>query len=215
MRRAGKGVAWLLRALPLCCAMLAVAATLVGRELSGDPDASGSGDEAPRHVDARANGQDDACAPVGQDTGSVGARKMEEGTSALELRDVASQLWNDGSARESSLDGFLKDLSQLERAGAEGEGASGGEGQGESSGGDAVVFWTERSDVPKAAGGVLRAYAKTGTATLATSGYVDLRGDVWCAIVRSSPTCVDMILTTTEDGRESTVRIARLTGKGR
>lgn len=96
----------------------------------------------------------------------------------------------------SSEGSFLDDLS-LGRTEAKGEGS-------------ASVFWVGPSDLPTAAEGVLRKYERVPDARLITSGYLDANGNVWGAVVRGGTTWCDLILVSTEDDEESTVRVARL-----
>ena len=77
--------------------------------------------------------------------------------------------------------------------------------------GDASVTWSVSGDLVEPASDVIRAYRDMGTATLVTSGYLDLKGNVWGALVQGGTDWVDMVVvTTTEDGGETTVRVARL-----
>ena len=95
-------------------------------------------------------------------------------------------------ARASSLERFLDDLD-------------------EAVGGDASVAWSVSDDLVEPASDVIRAYRDMGTATLVTSGYLDLKGNVWGALVQGGTDWVDMVVvTTTEDGGETTVRVVRL-----
>lgn len=95
-------------------------------------------------------------------------------------------------ARASSPERFLDDLD-------------------EAGDGDASVAWNVSSDLVEPASDVIRAYRDMGTATLVTSGYLDLKGNVWGALVQGGTDWVDMVVVTTaEDGDETTVRVARL-----
>lgn len=45
---------------------------------------------------------------------------------------------------------------------------------------------------------------------LPASGYLDMQGNVWGAIVQGGDAWCDVVLVNTEGGRESTVRVTRL-----
>lgn len=71
--------------------------------------------------------------------------------------------------------------------------------------------WTEDRSLPEAAADVLRAYADEPTARLAMSGYLDIKGDVWGAIVQDARGWVDMVSCTAgEDDASCDVSIVRL-----
>lgn len=114
-----------------------------------------------------------------------------------EVVEVAQELGIDieamtRGARASSPERFLDDLD-------------------EAGDGDASVAWSVSGDLVEPASDVIRAYRDMGTATLVTSGYLDLKGNVWGALVQGGTDWVDMVVvTTTEDGGETTVRVARL-----
>lgn len=106
--------------------------------------------------------------------------------------------------RESSTETFLRDLTLNSHAQDPDAVASDGEGATE------VLYWVEEGDLPVVAENVLRAYADTGEARLAASGYLDMQGNVWGAIVQGGDAWCDVVLVNTEGGRESTVRVTRL-----
>lgn len=75
------------------------------------------------------------------------------------------------------------------------------------------VMWKEEGDLVDPASEVLRSYATQPTAMLETSGYLDIKGNVWGAIVLDTRGWVDIIyVTTSDDASETVVRIARMTG---
>ena len=75
--------------------------------------------------------------------------------------------------------------------------------------------WTEERSLPLAAADVLRAYADEPTASLAMSGYLDIKGDVWGAIVRDARGWVDMVgCTAGKDDASCSVSVVRLAPKG-
>lgn len=114
-----------------------------------------------------------------------------------EVVEVAQELGIDieamtRGARASSPERFLDDLD-------------------EAGDGDASVAWSVSGDLVEPASDVIRAYRDMGTATLVTSGYLDLKGNVWGALVQGGTDWVDMVVVTSaEDGGETTVRVARL-----
>lgn len=75
------------------------------------------------------------------------------------------------------------------------------------------VMWKEEGDLVDPASEVLRSYATQPTAMLETSGYLDIKGNVWGAIVLDTRGWVDVVyVTTSDDASETIVRIARMTG---
>ncbi|MDM8302457.1 hypothetical protein [Collinsella tanakaei] len=132
---------------------------------------------------------------------AVGAVRCVRSPSAADVPDevveVAQELGIDieamtHDARASSPERFLDDLDEADD-------------------GDASVTWSVSGDLVEPASDVIRAYRDMGTATLVTSGYLDLKGNVWGALAQGGTDWVDMVVvTTTEDGGETTVRVARL-----
>lgn len=120
----------------------------------------------------------------------------------LELSDEADSTLSsllDGDAEETSGETFLADVAALAEQLVE-----------ESPDEVAVVSWEEESDLPELAEDVLEAYEEVDGAALATSGYLDLMGNAWGAVVQGGSDWVDIVLVTTEGGTSSTVRVARL-----
>lgn len=73
------------------------------------------------------------------------------------------------------------------------------------------VIWEESADVPETASTVLKNYRSLGTCELACSGYLDIKGNAWGAVIRGGSLWVDVVYITVPDGGEtSTVRIVRL-----
>lgn len=98
-------------------------------------------------------------------------------------------------AAPSSSERFLADLERDARDG----------------GGPAAVAWEVPGDLPGPASEVLSAYRAVPTASLAVSGYLDLKGNVWGAVVRDSRGWVDVVhVSTTEAAERTEVRVARL-----
>lgn len=74
----------------------------------------------------------------------------------------------------------------------------------------ASVEFEERASLPALAEDVLKTYARTRTASLVASGYLDLKGNVWGAVLREGTTWCDVLLVTTEDDAVSRVRVTRV-----
>lgn len=73
------------------------------------------------------------------------------------------------------------------------------------------VVWIERRGIAEAAADVVGAYRDLGSPVLATSGYLDLSGNVWGALLVDAEGWADMV-TVMEDGsgERTTVRVVRL-----
>ena len=125
----------------------------------------------------------------GDDVPSETTLEVPEGISG----EVAEALTS-SAASPSSLATFLDDLGE----GEEGDGAV------------RVLAWSEAHDLPAATEEVLRAYREKGSVTLMSSGYLDLAGNVWAALLRHGSGAVDIMTVSTADGASSEVRIARL-----
>lgn len=70
----------------------------------------------------------------------------------------------------------------------------------------ATVSWEEDRDLVGAASALLDAYRAQGLSELATSGYVDLAGDVWGALLVDARGWVDMV-TVTGAADDATARV--------
>ena len=76
------------------------------------------------------------------------------------------------------------------------------------------LAWTEDRPMTEAAADLLRAYREVPTAQLALSGYLDIKGNVWGAIVRDGRGWVDMVTVAADAGDASCrLRVARLVPK--
>lgn len=104
-----------------------------------------------------------------------------------------------GHVRTSSLGGFLDDLRAWQK-----------DAMRMDDGPCASVEFEERASLPALAEDVLGAYAGTRTASLVASGYLDLRGNVWGAVLREGTAWCDVLLVTTEDDAVSRVRVTRV-----
>lgn len=77
---------------------------------------------------------------------------------------------------------------------------------------EAVVAWRSEGDVMEAGARVLGTYVEGGVgASLVTSGYLDMSGNVWGAVVWDGEHWADVVLVTQTPGeREVAVRVARM-----
>ena len=98
--------------------------------------------------------------------------------------------------KASSTDAFLSDLAACEDAQQE----------------DVVaVAWTSEQTLSDLAGDVVRAYRASGSMELLTSGYLDLKGHAWGAVLLDEEGWVDVaVVASLEDAETSQARIARL-----
>ena len=85
----------------------------------------------------------------------------------------------------------------------------------ERSAGNAIAVrlaWAEDRPMTEVAADLLRAYREVPTAQLALSGYLDIKGNVWGAIVRDGRGWVDMVTVAADAGDASCrLRVVRLT----
>lgn len=110
------------------------------------------------------------------------------------LSEFACEAWR-VPAEESSAGGFLHDLAQAPDRGEM----------------VAAVGWDEWRGVPGAAADVLAAYRDEGESELVTSGYLDLKGNAWGALVRGGRRWVDVVSVMADAGEPSSrVRVVRL-----
>lgn len=65
------------------------------------------------------------------------------------------------------------------------------------------LAWSEDRPMTEAAADMLRAYREVPTAQLALSGYLDIKGNVWGAIVRGGRGWVDMVTVAADTGDAS------------
>ena len=90
-------------------------------------------------------------------------------------------------------------------------------GATERSAGNAIAVrlaWAEDRPMTEVAADLLRAYREVPTAQLALSGYLDIKGNVWGAIVRDGRGWVDMVTVAADAGDASCrLRAVRLAPK--
>lgn len=131
-----------------------------------------------------------------------GASLERDATDGAALRQavhsVEAGLRGDSEAMASSAEAFLDDLdAALER---------------DAKADEAVVAWRSEGDVMEAGARVLGTYVEGGVgASLVTSGYLDMSGNVWGAVVWDGEHWADVVLVTQTPGeREVAVRVARM-----
>lgn len=82
--------------------------------------------------------------------------------------------------------------------------------------GEASCVWTSAQPINELAADVLRAYQGVSGAQLMTSGYLDLKGNAWGAIVLDECGWVDIVTVVAEEGNEaSTARVTRISSSAR
>lgn len=67
----------------------------------------------------------------------------------------------------------------------------------------ARLAWSEGRPMTEAAADMLRAYREIPTARLALSGYIDIKGNLWGAVVRDDRGWVDMVTVAADEGDAS------------
>lgn len=73
-----------------------------------------------------------------------------------------------------------------------------------------TVCWEEPRALPAVASGLLEAYREAGVASPVVSGYLDLKGNAWAAVMQGAAGWSDVVLVRTEDDTVSSVRVTRL-----
>ncbi len=74
----------------------------------------------------------------------------------------------------------------------------------------AVVSWDDPDGLADAAGTVLETYRDMKTFTLMTSGYLDIKGNAWGALLRGPDGSVDIALALADESGGATVRVSRI-----
>ena len=179
-----RGRAWALIALPALCLAVALAALWWAGGVSG-PDPSASGAAAEQFVEQELEALSEEL-----DAADLDEELSPELTALIEQAGDAVD-----EAVTSSAAAFLTDL--------DAGGASGSQGT--------AVRWTEERDLVGPMQDVLGAYALLSDARLMSSGYLDISGNVWAAIVQGGQEWVDMVYATCDEARGQTdVSIVRL-----
>lgn len=175
--------------LPLACAAVAALALFWTLGLEGGSSAA---DEREQEEAGGWEDDEDASDDEGSTAGGVDVETSEE------VSGILSSL-SSAAAGEATTETFLTDVEELAAEMAE-----------SSPDEVAVVSWEEEADLVELAGSVLEAYEDLGDAVLATSGYLDLQGNAWGAVVQGGSSWVDIVIITTEDDETSMARVARL-----
>lgn len=81
--------------------------------------------------------------------------------------------------------------------------------QADEDGADIVISWSDASDVPALAETVLAAYRDDDAASLMASGYLDLSGNAWAALLWDGSRWVDVV-SVVSSGEGATARIVRM-----
>lgn len=135
-----------------------------------------------------------------------------------------------GTGAAASSPGFEREAVRAPSAGADDEGDRAHEGDGgeaavdagsflnaltrraaqaDEDGADIVISWSDASDVPVLAEAVLAAYRDDGSASLMASGYLDLSGNAWAALLWDGSRWVDVV-SVVSSGEGATARIVRM-----
>ena len=139
------------------------------------------------------------------------ARQQRSGNAAdADSRSTAASQ-KDGAQRSDDPDAAITAQTFLQKLDERAVGAT------ERSAGNAIAVrlaWTEDRPMTEAAADLLRAYREVPTAQLALSGYLDIKGNVWGAIVRDGRGWVDMVTVAAGAGDASCrLRAVRLAPK--
>ena len=139
---------------------------------------------------------------------------------------IVAVVWGLGAARRHGSDGFEAPAAVASQDdAAQNDGVSAADGDApvtvqtflqslgtqagavpEPSGDSAIaarLAWSEDRPMTEAAADMLRAYREMSTAHLALSGYIDIKGNLWGAIVRDDRGWVDMITVAADEGDAS------------
>lgn len=73
-----------------------------------------------------------------------------------------------------------------------------------------TASWEESRALPAVASDLLEVYREAGAASPVVSGYLDLRGNAWAAVMQGTAGWSDVVLVRTEDDTASSVRVTRL-----
>ena len=152
---------------------------------------------------------------------SVGERDVEGTPRPDEARDSVdaqdptnAQGVAEASAPEVSSQTFMEALDETARdassQGAEASSASDDVAKIAAQSSRYELAWTEEGEVDVVATAVLRSYQERGDAILVTSGYLDLKGHVWGAVLWDGTRWVDIVLVSGAHGMASSeARVVR------
>lgn len=188
-RRARRG--WAVWLAPLACVAAVLVALFWAGSLIEGGGAAGEGADVGDAASA-----DEGSAVDGEDgTDGDGAAEDVDDGALVDLVDRASEAFSGGGS-VSSTETFLADLASAAEAADADE--------------VALVAWEKESDLVGLASDVLSTYEGVDDASLVTSGYLDLEGDAWGAVVQGGSSWVDIVVVSTEDDETSTARVVRL-----
>lgn len=129
--------------------------------------------------------------------GNSSSQTASDPGSSPDLEAAREVVESRGKVVPSARSSFLEDASAASAASADGL---------------ATVGWDDGAALPDAAAGVLEAYAGEGACALAASGYLDLKGDAWGAVVRGAAGWVDIVSVSAREDGSSSVRVTRVRG---
>ncbi len=79
-----------------------------------------------------------------------------------------------------------------------------------------AVAWHERRGLQAVSSDLLEAYRKLDGYVVASSGYLDIKGNVWGALLAQGKSAVDVVMVTcNEEDSECTARVVRLVPAGK
>lgn len=162
---------------------------------------------------------------LGAGATQVGRPATIDDATTVEMRSRIDAAMED--ALPSSTEGFLADLARHADAAASAGAASGEDAEeaeeaaagadaeeAAAAGGALAVVWEVAEPVDALATSVLEAYRATASTRLATSGYLDLKGNVWGAVVQGGGDWVDVVVIAAsgeeDEDDEATARVVRL-----
>lgn len=170
------------RAFVLAAAVLGLALLICGAVLHAPGEGEGSS------------------ASAASDAGSL---ELEDEVDLEESFSLADSLFASGEPQATTAESFLADLDAAPKEPVE---AGATEGVESSS-----VSWCEERALTAVAQDVLSAYGELPQVELMASGFLDLKGNTWGAIVRLQNEAIDMMtVMCDEEDSESTVRVVRL-----
>lgn len=157
----------------------------------------------------RANGHPSLGDASSAECSSAPGAQAGAGDVAMTLDEQAERLLRDDEVQPSSAKTFLTDLDAAAAEASSGGDAAGAQGEAVA----VAVSWGVEAGLMDAAAPVLEAY-EGADAVLVASGYLDLKGSVWAALVQSGSWVDVTTVITSGDDASSTVRIVRLHAPG-
>lgn len=189
-RSRAKGWLWLLP--PALCLMAGVLAWWAGGHVA---DVEQSAPSTPV-ASERAAGTSSDAADADTDETVVDGAPLQDWDTETGVDMWGQLLGQADEVKASSTDTFLSDLAACEDARQQDVTA---------------VTWTSEQALSDLASDVVRAYRASGSMELLTSGYLDLKGHAWGAVLLDEEGWVDVaVVASLEDAETSQARIARL-----